>query len=117
MSKKNLLGDTVLRRDHEGKLHLMNRKEGGFRSWAMPIDSEESLLALYNVRLGAWDRDEHGEYCPVSRIPREEQPTLHDGEEVSETFKLHDFGPRGVAPALEHSVLSPLLHEGVRRKP
>jgi len=83
MSKVNLLADTVLRRDHEdgGRLYLMNRQEGGWCQIAIPVGSEEEFLANYNAHLGSWSRDEYGEFCPVIRIPRSEQPTLHDGEE------------------------------------
>lgn len=91
MSKRNLLGDTVLRRDG-GKLFLMNRQEGGFRAWALPIESEAALLERYNVRLGEWSQDEHGAFCPVTRIPREELPTLHDGEEAPETVRPLSMG-------------------------
>jgi hypothetical protein len=83
MSKVNLRADTVLRRNPEdgGKPYLMNRQEGGWCQIAIPIGSEEELLAGYHVRLGEWSRDEYGEFCPVICIPRSEQPTLHDGEE------------------------------------
>lgn len=78
MSKISLYGDTVLRRDGD-QLYLMNRQEGGWREKAIPVGtSEEEFLASYNVHLGCWSRDEHGEFCPVICIPRSEQPTLHD---------------------------------------
>jgi hypothetical protein len=79
--KQDLYGDTVLRRDGD-QLYLMNRQEGGWREWAVPVESEAYVLSKWNVRLGEWSRDEHGEFCPVTRIPRSEQPTLHDGEEA-----------------------------------
>jgi len=84
MAKRNLLGDCVLRRDPKGDLWLMNRQEGGWRSWADPVKSEAALLAEFNVRLGEWTRDSCSEYCLVTRIPRSEQPTLHDGEVIPE---------------------------------
>lgn len=101
ITKKTLYADTVLRRDG-GQLYLMNRQEGGFRAWAQPIDDEQWLLDRYHVRVGEWSRDAHGEFCPVTRVPRNELPTLHDGEEVP---TLHDFGVRG---SIEHSVLASL---------
>jgi hypothetical protein len=78
MEKTNLYTDTVLRRDQAGMLWLMNHQEGGWRSTALPIKSEEAVLAEYNVRLGEWAKDKWSEYCPVTRVPRSEQPTLHD---------------------------------------
>jgi hypothetical protein len=77
MSKISLFGDTVLRKDGD-QLYLMNRQEGGWRQQAIPVGSETEFLANYQVRLGEWSRDEHGEFCPVTCIPRSEQPTLHD---------------------------------------
>ena len=82
MAKRNLLGDCVLRRDAKGNLWLMNRQEGGWRSWSDPVKSEAALLEEYNVRLGEWTKDSCSEYCPVTRIPRSELPTLHDWEEL-----------------------------------
>lgn len=54
-----------------------------------------------------------GESTPETSLPRSEQPTLHDGEEP---FSPHDCGLRGVvrmSPALEHSLFSHYLHEGL----
>jgi hypothetical protein len=77
----------------------MNRQEGGWRSALFPVESEETLLGEYNVRLGEWTKDECSEYCPVTRLSREEMDTLHDGEEPSlETFPFDNIGPRGVTP-------------------
>lgn len=100
MAKRNLLGDCVLRRGSLGELYLMNRQEGGWRSALFPVKSEETLLDEYNVRLGEWTKDECSEYCLVTRIPRSELPTLHDGERPSEveTFPFDDIGPRGETP-------------------
>lgn len=113
MSKISLFGDTVLRKDGD-QLYLMNRQEGGWRQQAIPVGSETEFLAKYNARLGEWSRDEHGEFCPVTCIPRSEQPTLHDMVEVGPTFTgktqcytvltdpangqvtLHDVGMQGV---------------------
>lgn len=48
---------------------------------AIQVSSEADLLDRFNVRLGEWTRDECSEYCPVICLGREEQPTLHDGED------------------------------------
>ena len=84
MAKQNLLGDTVIRRDGIGRLYLMNRQEGGWKSSRVSVASEGDLLDRFNVRLGEWTRDECSEYCPVTCLPRSEQPTLPDGEEPEE---------------------------------
>jgi hypothetical protein len=68
MAKHNLLADTVLRRDGAGDLYLMNRKDHGWSSYAYSVKSEEAFLASYNATLGEWDKDEHGDYCPVTRV-------------------------------------------------
>jgi len=77
MAKQNLSSNTVIRRDGtDGDLYLMNRLEGGWRALAVPVASEEALLAKYNVRLGVWTRDEYSEYCPVLCLGREELSTI-----------------------------------------
>lgn len=81
MAKQNLLSNTIIRRDGNGDLYLMNRLEGGWRSMAIQVSSEADLLDRFNVRLGEWTRDECSDYCPVICLGREEQPTLHDGED------------------------------------
>jgi hypothetical protein len=106
-TKIALFADTVLRKDGD-QLYLMSRQEGGFRSWAIPVESEEWLMDHYQVRVGEWSRDEHGLFCPVTRIPKED-PDERD-------FKFHDVGMRGmgapVQPSMEHSVLAPYLRDG-----
>jgi len=74
MAKHNLLADTVLRRDGAGDLYLMNRKDHGWASYAYTVKSEEAFLASYNATLGEWDRDEHGPFCPVTRVQPEATP-------------------------------------------
>lgn len=54
----------------------MNRQDHGWSSYAMSVTSEESFLAKYHATLGAWSKDEHGEYCPVHVTPRDEMATL-----------------------------------------
>jgi hypothetical protein len=79
MSKIDLYGDTVLRKDGDGgELYLMNRQEGGWRQHARPVGTEEAFLDQYHVRLGEWSRDEYGEFCPVYCLSRSELPTLND---------------------------------------
>jgi hypothetical protein len=79
MTKKTMYADTVLRREHDGSLYLMDRQEGGWEVGSILIESEQWLLDWYQVRLGTWTRDDHGECCPVICVPRSEQPTLHEG--------------------------------------
>jgi hypothetical protein len=64
-TKHNLLADCVIRKDGSGQLWLMDRRETGWASYARSITSEAWLLEHYNVKLGSWAKDEHGEYCPV----------------------------------------------------
>lgn len=63
--KLDLLGDCILRRDHEGHLFLMNRQERGWNSSSIRVDSEEDLLDRFNVTLGEWTKDEHSPYAPI----------------------------------------------------
>jgi hypothetical protein len=65
--KTSLFADTVLRNDGAGNLFLMNHPETGWRSFAIPIPSENYLLEHYNVTLGKWTADKYGEYCPVHK--------------------------------------------------
>lgn len=120
MAKTNLYADTVLRRDQAGMLWLMNHQEGGWRSTARPVKSEEAFLAEYNVRLGEWAKDKWSEFCPVTRIQRSEQPTLHDvsraqalGRVLYEDGALEDkcFQPSKVPAGLQHFIDA---HPGVR---
>lgn len=67
-TKIMLPGDTVLRRK-DGKVYLMTRQEGGWSSFAFPVVSEAWVAEKFNVRLGKWSADEHGEFCPVTRVP------------------------------------------------
>lgn len=56
--------DTVLRRK-DGKVYLMTRQEGGWDRYAYEVQSEAWVAEKFDVILGAWAQDEHGEYCPV----------------------------------------------------
>ena len=88
MAKQNLLGDTVIRRDGIGRLYLMNRQEGGWKSSRVSVASEEAILNEYNVRLGEWTEDSCSQYCPVHAMTRSEMPTLHDGEDPDEVVEF-----------------------------
>lgn len=68
MKKKDLFADTVLRRDGDGNIFLMNHPKKGWRSLSIPIPSESYLLDRFNVKLGQWTSDKFGECCPVIRI-------------------------------------------------
>jgi hypothetical protein len=63
--KIKIFKDTVLRRDTSGKLYIMNHPEKGWSSSSYEIASEESLVEVYDVKLGEWSKDKFGEYCPV----------------------------------------------------
>ena len=63
-----LHNDTVLRR-RGGSIYLMTRQEGGWDAYAHRVPSETWVAVKFNVRLGTWARDEHGEYCPVTKMP------------------------------------------------
>jgi hypothetical protein len=74
-AKMIIFRDTVLRRDAEGSLYLMNYPEKGWRSSAFKIPNEAALLSTYNVRLGEWTQDKFSECCPVIRILPDETET------------------------------------------
>jgi hypothetical protein len=65
-----LFKDTVLRKDHEGNLFLMNRRDTGWNSSSIAIKSIDYLLARFDVKvcLGEWLADKFGEYCSVTKI-------------------------------------------------
>jgi hypothetical protein len=67
-SRKTMFADTVMRRSEpDGKLYLMNKKETGWSSSCVEVESEAALLRDYAATLGKWARDKHGEYIPVYR--------------------------------------------------
>jgi hypothetical protein len=76
----------------------MNRQEGGWRSALFPVESEETLLGEYNVRLGEWTKDECSEYCPVhvlsseeATLPEVKRPVvIVDGSNVLVGFSIFD---------------------------
>jgi hypothetical protein len=65
-----LFKDTVLRKDYEGNLFLMNRRDTGWNSSSIPIKNINYLLARFSVKLyvGEWQTDKFGEYCSVTKI-------------------------------------------------
>jgi len=69
--KINIFADTVLRKNLEGVLFLMNHQETGWGSSAVPMRSVEHLLEGYNVRLGDWTTDKYSAYCPVYKVRHE----------------------------------------------
>lgn len=63
-----LLGDTVVRRrDGDSLVYLMNRQRRGFGEYAIPHRNVAEIEVFYDVAVGDWGRDEHGEYAPVTR--------------------------------------------------
>ena len=66
--KIKLPSDTVLRRDVDGQLYLMTRQEGGWESFAHPVESEAWVTERFNVRLGIWSQDKYGDFCPVTKV-------------------------------------------------
>jgi DNA modification methylase len=62
-----LLGDTVVRRrDGDSAVYLMNKQKRGWGEYAIPHRSVEEIEVFYNVSVGKWDRDEHGEFANAS---------------------------------------------------
>ena len=61
-----LFADTVIRRDAKGKLWLMNHKDKGWASWAMPVKSVEDCEKRYECNVGAWSKDQYSEFAPVT---------------------------------------------------
>lgn len=68
VSKVLIPSGAVLRRK-DGELYLLPCQEGGWENFAFPVESEDEAAEKFNVRLGAWDTDEHGEFCPVTKSP------------------------------------------------
>lgn len=62
-----LFCDTVVRRlPGESQIYLMNRKKRGWGEYAVPYRSVAEVETLYDVQVGEWQADEHGEFAPVS---------------------------------------------------
>lgn len=65
--KLTLFADTIIRKDGAGNLFLMNRKDAGWSSSAIPVPNEDFVLERFRVTLGKWTKDKYGEYCPVHK--------------------------------------------------
>lgn len=61
-----LFEHTVVRR-HKGEsvVYLMNRQKRGWGEYAIPCRSVEEIETFYDVSVGEWGQDEHGEFAPV----------------------------------------------------
>jgi DNA modification methylase len=61
-----LLGDTVLRRrEGDNAVYLMNRQKRGWGEYAIQCRTVSEVEVFYDVSVGEWDRDEHGDFAPV----------------------------------------------------
>ena len=64
--RARLFQDTVVRRrDGDTQVYLMNRQRRGWGEYAISLRSVEEIEVFYAVRVGQWERDEHGEFAPV----------------------------------------------------
>lgn len=64
-----LFQSTVVRRiKGEPGVYLMNRQRRGWGEYAIPFRSVDEIELFYAVSVGAWDRDEHGEFAPVTLL-------------------------------------------------
>lgn len=64
-------GPTVVREDEQGRVWLMNRREGGWAEFGHPYKTWGALLAAWDVTVGARGRDGHGVYFEVTSAERE----------------------------------------------
>jgi len=65
--RARLLAPTVIRRaPGDSGVFLMNRQKRGWGEYAIPMRSAQDVEVFYDVRVGEWATDEHGEYAPVS---------------------------------------------------
>lgn len=61
-----LLGPTVVRRrPGDSSVYLMNRQRRGWGEYAIPLRDLTELQVFYDVSVGEWESDEHGEYARV----------------------------------------------------
>lgn len=64
--RARLLEPTVIRRaPGDTGVYLMNRQKRGWGEYAIPMRSAQDVEVFYDVRVGEWSSDEHGEYAPV----------------------------------------------------
>lgn len=55
----------VRRRDGDSAVYLMNRQRRGWGEYAIPFRNTDEIEVFYDVSVGEWSADEHGEYAPV----------------------------------------------------
>jgi|GEM_PF-1399684 len=64
--RARLFCDTVVRRrDGDSHVYLMNRQRRGWAEYAMPFGSVSEIETFYNVSVGDWSHDDHGDVAPV----------------------------------------------------
>jgi DNA modification methylase len=62
----HLFQDTVIRRlPGESDVWLMNRQKRGWGEYGIPFRNEDEVRVFFNVELGEWSQDEHGDFAPV----------------------------------------------------
>ncbi len=62
--------DTVVRKAPglSGIVFLMNRPDAGWECHALPFQDVAEVERLYQVKVGPWSWDQHGECAPVTRL-------------------------------------------------
>lgn len=55
-------------RFRDGELWLLNRREGGWASWGVRLDSWDDLFRRYNVAVTVHGVDEHGTWWEVDHV-------------------------------------------------
>lgn len=58
----------VRRRDGDNSVYLMNRQRRGWGESAISFRSTDEIEVFYQVSVGLWDRDDHGEFAPVTLL-------------------------------------------------
>jgi hypothetical protein len=62
-----LMAPTVIRRaPGDSGVFLMHRQKRGWGEYAIQMRSAQDVEVFYDVHVGEWATDEHGEYAPVS---------------------------------------------------
>jgi len=79
--KKTPFQDTVLRRDANGQLFLMNRPEKGWSSYGIPYPSEQAVLDEWDVTIGPWTSDKHSAFAPVKKNRKGNPVRLTEAQE------------------------------------
>lgn len=61
-----LLDNTVVRRrPGDSSVYLMNRRKKGWAEYAIPYRSCDEIAVFYDVTIGPWETDEHGDVAEV----------------------------------------------------